>query len=68
MVLFSNVKPGDRLVPDDGFTCMEAGVSRTVHVDEDNDLYVNCSEGKHFLDLQLNDQEELVGFEKEQPQ
>lgn len=67
-VKLADVKPGDRLVADAGFTCIKAGA--VVEVGETRsgndwlgaDLYVPCSHGKHFLDGQTNDAGHCVGL------
>lgn len=46
-----NVKAGDDLITDDGFTCLPAGKVRRVHED-DGGLYIKCKEGHHYLDGQ----------------
>lgn len=46
----AEVKAGDTLLADGGFTCMSEGI---VTVEEDDDgLFVRCGEGKHYLDGQ----------------
>ena len=56
----SEVKPGDVLIADGGFTCIKQG-ARLVVAD---DLSVSCSHGKHFLDGQIDfdDGDTLVGL------
>lgn len=56
-----DVHLGTKLVPDAGFTCMEAG--KIVEVTEDeNGLFVPCSHGRHYLDGQLDDGVEYIGL------
>ncbi len=51
------IKAGDLLVADGGFTCIREGV--TVAVFEDgNGKFVHCADGHHYL----NDRGECVGF------
>ena len=62
----SRVNVGDTLVTDAGFTCMGNHEHKTVHIDWKRAkkargatsllpfLYVDCAEGKHFLDGQLD--------------
>ncbi len=57
----TEVKPGDILTADAGFTCMSAG-PHTVEVDDRGQLYIPCNDGKHFLDGQLNIDDEYVGL------
>jgi len=61
----TEMKLGDRLVADGGFTCLQEGEICEVK-QEDDELYVECEAGKHFLDGQLNDEDTAyVGFLKE---
>lgn len=64
-VRIDEVKPGDRLVPDDAFDCLEEGVPVEVRKDEDG-LYVCCADGSHYLDGQLDfdSGEFLIGFRR----
>lgn len=48
----AEIKAGDILEPDDGFDCMLCGDVLTVQ-DDGNQLYVPCSQGRHFLDGQV---------------
>lgn len=67
-VKLAEVKPGDRLVADGGFTCIKAGAIVTVGESPTGndwpgaDLYIPCSHGKHFLDGQENDAGQCVGL------
>lgn len=56
----SDVKPGDVLIADGGFTCIASGAQLVVG----EDLSVPCDEGKHSLDGQVcwDDGETLIGF------
>ena len=49
------------LIPDGGFTCLKDGKEAVVYEDEFG-LYVICDEGRHYLDGQLDDGEEYIGF------
>lgn len=51
-VYLKNLKPGDKVVTDGGFTCMPESVIRTVFADEIGNLYICCDEGRHYLDGQ----------------
>jgi hypothetical protein len=59
------VREGDTLIADDGFTCIDAGarllVERPLYR---TDLFVACRCGRHFIDGQLNEAGEYVGFTK----
>jgi hypothetical protein len=57
----SEVKPGDRLICDGGFTCVPAG-KRVKVMEAPNGLYFKCKEGRHYLDGQLGDNGELIGL------
>lgn len=46
----AEIKDGDTVVLDAGFTCVKAGPI-TVRKD-DRGLYFNCSHGRHYLDGQ----------------
>lgn len=50
-----NVKIGTMLVADGGFTCIEHDALLEVKADHDGELYVPCSDGKHYLDGQIGD-------------
>jgi len=57
-----NTKAGDTLLADDGFTCIPGDGEVVVQQADDERLYVPCSEGRHYLEGQLNDEMEYVGF------
>ncbi len=61
MVKFNDIKVGDELVADSGFTCLSNGITVAVQQD-DAGFFVTCYNGKHHLDGQLNDDGDLVGF------
>lgn len=58
---FSDVKAGDKIQADRGFTCIAPNAVLEVR-SCDHGLYVNCDEGKHFLDGQENADGFLVGL------
>ena len=59
------VKAGDILVADGGFTCLRYGEECEVKMDRGRGLYVDCAMDKHYLDGQLSDDlTEFVGFLK----
>jgi hypothetical protein len=60
----ADVKAGDVLIADAGFTCIEPDARLTVY-NNGSYLAVRCARGTHALDGQLNDKGELVGFRKE---
>lgn len=59
----SDVRVGDRLIADGGFDCMMEGREVTICRDPDG-LYVWCNEGRHYLDGQVSDDGELIGFKR----
>lgn len=48
----SEVNVGDTLEADGGFTCLCEGDRKPVMKNVDNRLYIECNEGKHFLEGQ----------------
>ena len=62
MIKLSDLKPGDIIIADGGFTCMHSG-PKTVQIDELG-LYVSCFDNgeRHYLDGQVSSNGELVGF------
>jgi hypothetical protein len=61
-IKLSDLKAGDTIIADEGFTCMEAGPKK-IHAADDG-LYIRCEHGRHYLAGQLNDDGTLVGLEK----
>jgi hypothetical protein len=67
MTRLEDVKPGDVLIADGGFTCLTENGRCKVREDE-HGLYVICDEGKHYLDGQLDDDGTgIIGFAKAEP-
>ncbi|MCR6658013.1 MAG: hypothetical protein NVV72_01220 [Asticcacaulis sp.] len=67
-VFLADLEDRDLVVADDGFTCLSRGV-HTVHDDPDMtigtcSLYIECADGKHYLDCQLNDDGSLAGLSR----
>lgn len=65
------VKAGVTLIADGGFTCLKKGQRCLVHNDEavagqhqwpGSGLYVECQDGQHFLDGQLDGGDEYIGL------
>ncbi len=52
-VRLSDLKPGDRIEIDDGFTCADAGTV-DVCADTNGELYFACEDGRHYLEGQLD--------------
>jgi hypothetical protein len=63
MLRLEDLKAGDVVVADAGFTCIRPG-AHTVR-DCDGVLYVECDDGKHCLDGQRNEDGFLVGLSME---
>lgn len=64
---YENLKVGDVLQADDGFTCLEEGAKVVVaYSREDDGFYVPCSCGRHYLMGQVDDTRsgEVVGLTK----
>lgn len=63
-----DVKVGDMLECDPGFTCMACGAKRCVKREGTrggfSTLYIDCRDGKHFLEGQIGEDGELVGLYK----
>ncbi|MGF6434306.1 hypothetical protein [Bradyrhizobium elkanii] len=57
----SDIKAGDTIYTDAGFTCTPAG--KHVVKSDNGDLYIECDHGKHFLSGQEDEQgSDLVGI------
>lgn len=61
MMKFSEVREGDVLIADGGFTCIQTGSPLAVKADEDG-LYFSCASGKHYLDGQEDENGDLIGL------
>jgi hypothetical protein len=61
-IKLSDLKAGDTIIADGGFTCMEAGPKKVYAADDG--LHVLCNKGRHYLEGQLDDDGTLVGLEK----
>lgn len=57
----TDLKDGDFILCDNGFTCLEQG-RHTVKSDEQGDLYIDCAMGYHYLDGQENEDGDLIGI------
>lgn len=63
----NDLKPGDRVQVDDGFTCIPLWSEKEVRADQSGDLWIKCRRGQHYLDGQLDyngDTDALVGIYK----
>lgn len=61
-VKFSEVKAGDFIKADGGFTCLDAGEVCKVYADDGLNLHIPCRDGTHFLCGQIGNDGILVGF------
>lgn len=51
----TQVHEGSIVRPDAGFYCLKEGSHLQVQKDNSGDLYIHCSEGKHFIDGQIDE-------------
>lgn len=60
----SELKAGDKLVADGGFTCIKKGGVVVVEARGDGQLYVGCRSGSHYLDGQVSGEnhDSLIGL------
>lgn len=64
MIKLAELKIGDTLIADSGFTCLSKNERCRVHKDAEGDLYVKCKMGVHYLEGQLDKDDNLVGFRR----
>lgn len=57
-----DIKPGMRIKADSGFSCIPPNSIRTVFQDTSNRLYVCCLREKHYIDGQLDNHGNVIGF------
>ena len=63
---FKDIKEGDVLVADGGFTCLKQDAECLVRKDDEG-FYILCGQGsdaKHYLDGQEDSNGDLVGLSK----
>jgi len=61
--LLSDIVPGDKLIADGAFTCLKEGeVCEVKH--DDGGIYVECANGRHFLEGQRGHRDRCVGFDR----
>ena len=63
-LLMSEIKPGDKLIADAGFTCLSEDEVVEVKADAKGELYIPCEEGEHYLDGQATGDGICVGFKR----
>ena len=61
---FEDVKAGDKHVTDVGHTCMVKDEIHRVYKDREGHLYLYCREGRHYLNGQVGENDELIGLER----
>ena len=66
MVKLSEVKVGNILIADGGFTCIKKGAELVVKQDIFGFFVVDCDQGTHHLDGQLDDNGELAGLKRKE--
>jgi hypothetical protein len=67
-VKLRDVRPGDKLIADHGFTCIRTGALVDVAADDKGALYVPCKRGRHYLDGQVDGPEgNLLGLSPPAP-
>lgn len=59
MVNINELKSGDEIELDNGFTCIDAGIVRVEK--NDDGFYFYCEEGKHYLNGQCDKDRNLIG-------
>lgn len=57
-----DIKPGMRIKADSRFNCMPPNSIRTVFQDTSNRLYVCCLHDKHYIDEQVDNYGDIIGF------
>jgi hypothetical protein len=58
-----DVKPGDKLLCDEAFTCTTPGLAYAVRADEKTgEKFINCRDGRHYLDGQKRLDGTLAGM------
>jgi len=62
MTKMSDLKPGDKLKADGGFSCLKLGEIRTVQSAEDG-LFITCNKGRHYLNGQTDETGKLIGLD-----
>jgi hypothetical protein len=60
---YYDLKVGDKLIVDGGFSCMTQGNEKEIF-DDNGELYVKCTygKGKHYLYAQKDVNDNLYGF------
>ncbi len=57
-----DVRVGTVLVADGSFTCLPPRARRIVQIDDKAGPFIECADGKHFLDGQTDGADKLVGL------
>lgn len=61
----TEIREGDNLIADGGFSCMKEKTKSIVKKDENNELYVDCADGTHYLSGQRDGKGSIIGFYKD---
>lgn len=65
MTNIKEIKAGDIVEADAGFTCLSQG--RHLVQSSDSGLFISCSNGKHFIDGQVDDDGTVIGLKLVSP-
>ena len=57
----SDLKVGDKITGMELWGCVPKHTTRTIKIDENGELFVNCRWGKHFFDGQEDEDGNLIG-------
>lgn len=64
-VMLEELKPGDTVIVDDGFTCLPPWAESTVMYNGIGELFIHCETGLHYLEGQCDEEGAvLVGVRK----
>jgi hypothetical protein len=61
----SELRPGDVVQVDGGFSCIKDGEKRTVN--DDGELWIACKDGRHYLSGQVDDGTACIGVYRAVP-
>jgi len=60
----SDLKVGDQLIADAGFSCVQEDEVVTVKSDPEGHLYVDCRRGRHYLSWRTDKHDTVVGLRR----
>lgn len=61
-LMLKELKSGDVLIADGGFTCLKEGQEVTVQADDDGELFFPCVNGRHWFNGQIDDEGAVIGL------